>query len=823
MTIEFVPSPVEGEAVPNHDTRHDDDTDATPTGIRRVPPRDALLIEKTIKFSIPGSAQRDNIPPERLHLHWIQAMQESYGKSIQIFNNKGSIMPRVDTLRWDIGQHHQHFNTHRQKYQSRQFIHNSAGDKHPTVFIIHRIHTSITLSDIRSNPKVRELILDNGATISEHRWLEDVRDTSQLAFVLGLDPKFYNQTQAHEHLTKALSRKLPQQTKIPKFKMAFCTPQTVHQNVRVRTKAYAVETEKQHSAEMMKLLKEACKDTHEFVPFYMRKKHLEAFCKTIIENTRIMSENRTVVLQNIGLDAMYYLQDRIANINGVHDLQPCPSVIIDGKNKLLVRKGDFNRVRSELMENLHQWYNNHVAEDAKQLASQFPGDPRVAPIASDGYSSSEASYTENSVNTALSYTSDLSDITNNTEFTKQSQASNINSLPKAPNNWASKIRASIKRQDNPFDQIQTNLNDVSIDATYISDLQSRRAELDSMRNQLAELEKEKAAIKEHMTRQAEQHQRELKLQQKEQQLAIQSQADQQRRDFEHQLLTQRQQLEQQARQQRQELEERLSQQIAKALQSRPPPTPPPNVTPTTVMQLPPEFYQMVANQDRQLNYITTLLSRQALETKTTATKRGGSDVINLTMDHYEMENKKQDLKATPQNRNRDRINKVINMVDNIHMAQGLSPSSQITETPYESNARHPSTWEGFHSPSSYQSPQRHEYSDHRSRPDSNLANHPMFRSPGDGIGDDSIQAEKHYLDSAISRNELNDSEFSDHHMADIVNQHHQHDGQQSPNDSAMHPQEKECRIAKSPNPEDKSRGHQATPVGDPQSNNDHEL
>ena len=822
MTTEFVPSPADGEATTNHDTRHDDDTDITPTGIRRVPPKDTLLIEKTIKFRIPSNAQRDNVPPERLHLHWIQAMQEAYGKSIQIYNNKGSIMPKVDTLRWDIGQHHQHFTTHRQKYHSRQLINDGAGDKHPTAFIIHRIRTTVNLSDIRSNPKVRELILGNSATISEHRWPEDIWNTTQLGFVLGIDPQFYNQTQAHERLTQALIRKLPQHTKIPKFKMAFCTPQSVQQNVKVRTKAYAVEIEKQHSAEMMKLLKEACKDTHEFVPFYMRKKHPEAFCKTIIENTRLMSDNRTIVLQNIGHDAMYYLQDRIININGVHDIKPCPSVAIDGRYKLLVRKGDFSNVRSILMDKLPLWYDEHVAEDAKQLASQFPGNPQVAPIASDGYSSSEESYTASSVNTAMSYTSDLSDITHNTHVTNQSQASDLRSLPKAPNNWASKLQASIQRHNHPVNHVQPS-NDMCLDATYISDLQSSRAELDSMRNQLLAIENEKEVMKADMKRQAEQHQRELKIQQKEQQLEMQRQADQQQREFEQRLITQRQQLEQQAQQQRQELEERLSQQIAQALQSRSPPPPPPTVTPTTIIQLPPEFYQMVAAQDRRLNHLTTLLSRQVSAPQTTATKRGGSHVIDLTMDHHEMEHKKQDIKATPQNRNRNiSINKVIDMVDSVHMAQGCSPSSQITETQDEGDTRHPSTWEGFHSPSSYQSPQRHEYVDHRS-PNSNLATHPFFRSLGDGIGDESLQAEMHYMESPTSHKDLNDSAFSDNHMADIVEQHQQHDGQQSNNDCAMRPQEQDRHIARSPTPEDTNRSSQATPVDNSSTTHDHEL
>ena len=168
---------------------------------------------------------------------------------------------------------------------------------------------------------------------------------------------------------------------------------------------------------------------------------------------------------------------------------------------------------------------------------------------------------------------------------------------------------------------------------------------------------------------------------------------------------------------------------------------------------------MVENQDRQLHHITTLLStRPTPEPQTTAAKRGGSEIIDLTMDHHELEHsKKQDLKATPQTKGRNvSAQGIIHMVDNVRLAQNLSPASQITETQDESDARHPSTWEGFHSPSSYQSPQRHDYTDNRS-PLSNLATHPMFRSRGDGIGDESMQAEAHYQETPTSRNTLDDS------------------------------------------------------------------
>jgi hypothetical protein len=80
-------------------------------------------------------------------------------------------------------------------------------------------------------------------------------------------------------------------------------------------------------------------------------------------------------------------------------------------------------------------------------------------------------------------------------------------------------------------------------------------------------------------------------------------------------------------------------------------------------------------------YITALLARQTPAPPTTATKRAGSDIIDLTIDHQKLEHKKQDLKETPQDKSRNiPINQVIYMVDNIRMAQGCSLNSQITDS-----------------------------------------------------------------------------------------------------------------------------------------------
>jgi len=95
-------------------------------------------------------------------------------------------------------------------------------------------------------------------------------------------------------------------------------------------------------------LKIAYKDTGDVVPFQMRSKHPEAFLRAIRVQTQTMATNRTIVLNNIGTDAILYLSHWIEYIDGVKDIVP------DGKFRILVTQQDFHRVRNVLIENLSQ-------------------------------------------------------------------------------------------------------------------------------------------------------------------------------------------------------------------------------------------------------------------------------------------------------------------------------------------------------------------------------------------------------------------------------------------------------------------------------------
>ena len=152
-------------------------------------------------------------------------------------------------------------------------------------------------------------------------------------------------------------------------------------------------------------------DSHDFVPFAMRNKSPKAVANAIKRQSDQISSHYTVFLQNIGEDAMYYLSDHLLLIPGTIDLNPSKTFDLNGNYRLLVEKHAFRHVWKTLKSHLPLWFGEHVPLDAQPPADAYPGDPGVASIAEDGYSSGEDSYMNQSITSALSYDGSLYDNT----------------------------------------------------------------------------------------------------------------------------------------------------------------------------------------------------------------------------------------------------------------------------------------------------------------------------------------------------------------------------------------------------------------------------
>jgi hypothetical protein len=399
-----------GRPPPNTLPEADDDTVITPPRGERTKIKDNLRVEKTIKFRFVPSTDNDSVHPANLHSHCIHEVKKSFGEEVQFLDNRNRLVTKIDPLRTVPEEHCLQFQLQLDRHTTQRSNNqqNKPDHRRATSYIVHRIRTTVPLGEIKAASSVLKLMKDHNFYVNEHRWSETDWETTHLGFLYGIDPQFYDIDQATNKVTKTLKHNLPR-IKLPKFKLVHCSPKVRKGNGKiVRTKAYAIETMRTDRDELTKHLKVAYKDDGTFVQFKMRSRHPDAFEGFIKAQTQVMATNYVIMLNHIGTDAMHYLAERILATSGVMELLPCATVNEDGKYKVLVHQKDYHRVRDYLKDVIPMWYNDFVEPDAKAPEHRYPGPPEVSPIDSDNSSQGDQTYMTISVNTAMSFGSNLS-------------------------------------------------------------------------------------------------------------------------------------------------------------------------------------------------------------------------------------------------------------------------------------------------------------------------------------------------------------------------------------------------------------------------------
>ena len=166
----------------------------------------------------------------------------------------------------------------------------------------------------------------------------------------------------------------------------------------------------------------------------------------------------------------------------------------DGKYKILVEKDKYHGTRERFKNELNKWIKDNAAPDAMATLSKFPSPPEVAPVSSDGFSRGEHSYMNISINTALSVGAALSDtsppsyIFQDTSKRNASNESTIGVSQTTRRTWADTVTG----QNTPAPESLVT-GQAGIDqSTIISDLESSRAEVETLKSKVAQLEAERA-------------------------------------------------------------------------------------------------------------------------------------------------------------------------------------------------------------------------------------------------------------------------------------------------------------------------------------------
>jgi hypothetical protein len=484
------PAPPDDRRAPDP---QDDDTVATPPrGATTTTTPDGKNQEKTLRFRFPVMTGGNSIvAPPVLHYHFIAAVQDAFGDTIQFIDNKNRVVNKIDVVRFDIkvqknlfkwysGSSNKQTGTMAQPPDAV-----NPNDRHTTKYVSHRIRTSLSMAEIKSNERVKKLLIDHNFYVNFHRWDETEWDIVQLGFFFGLDPTFLNVDQATSTITAdlqaAIAAKPTPRPKMPKFKLVFGSPKITIKNKAVRTKAYAIESQRSTSGELIKLLKEAYKTTGSFVAYQMRQRSPDALHKLIRAQTQFIANNRVILLNNIGEGAIFYVEPHITAIPGVQGLLPTRN---SGQYKVSVQQKDFNRVRQHLVKNLEEWYTTHVTTDAQNVEGRFTGPPAVSAISADDYSDDEQSYMTVSINAAMSLVSILSDDEDQTGTRTSGQtndSSKAKPVPTSITGWPTLPGGSTTETTSTPTQYS------ALDQTILNDLASSRAEVEALKVQVTQL------------------------------------------------------------------------------------------------------------------------------------------------------------------------------------------------------------------------------------------------------------------------------------------------------------------------------------------------
>ena len=468
----------------------DDDTVVTPTRRAQKSNSDNPFDEKTLMFRFPVIVDLDKsiVAPPVLHYHLLAAVQDAFGDQIQLLDNNNRKVEKIDIISFDIKSQKNSFKWYSSSARKCSGfappVESNQNDRRTTKHVSHRIRTSLSMSDIKSNERIKRLLIDHNFYVNFHRWDETEWDITQLGFFFGLDPTFLNVDQATSKVTAtlqaAIAEKASPRPKMPKFKLVFGSPKiTAPNNCTVRTKAYAIECPRAISKDLIDMLKDAYKTTGSFIAYNMRQRNPEALYKLIRAQNQFIANNRVILLNHIGESAIFYLDQHIASIPGVQGVLPTRH---QGQYKVSVQEKDFTTIRKHLQDNLSSWYKTNVTADAQKPEGMFSGPPEVAPISSDDYSDGEQSYMTVSINAAMSLVSVLSDEDGNTIQTQgvTADTQSVKPIPTRIHGWPTPSGTTVETPSSATQQS-------TIDQTILNDLASSRAEVEALKVQVSQL------------------------------------------------------------------------------------------------------------------------------------------------------------------------------------------------------------------------------------------------------------------------------------------------------------------------------------------------
>lgn len=367
--------------------------------------------DHTIKLRFQSNNTLQTTDVSHMSFAIFQAINASFPTDVKIFTNEGKVVKslRAPTRKDDF----------EKLYKVTHYRGNKARGQRPSSWIIFRISTPLTLSEIRKDENVRAALSNTSCRLQYYPWEETQRDSVSLGFLLGYLPKYMTSEQMQEELMPILTAGAGRTaSRIPSHRCVLENVQALSPSGRKYTcQAFGIQVQRQDAVNMKDILAKAFpindKATSGFIFYGDRRSHPTIFSKAVHRQAEITDQYRVVAIKGIDPEFMFDFEGPLCQeFPSILKVLRTPSTyrlgddgLTTGRYNLLCKKDEFVTLARSLSQGLIQCY--HALLDKAGVEISHEVSVTVVSKFPSGDDKSLGSLSESSLTTRNSYLTTL--------------------------------------------------------------------------------------------------------------------------------------------------------------------------------------------------------------------------------------------------------------------------------------------------------------------------------------------------------------------------------------------------------------------------------
>jgi hypothetical protein len=321
------------------------------------------MTEQTLRYEIP---YRDGTPSPKdfeFHTNLLIALTETFDSTVlRVYTNNNERVIDFGEEKWmDSDYHNKHFKHHDDASQRKSII-------------SHRIRSTKTISMLKNDPTILDLLKKSNTYLRAHFWKEDEVLLKDLGFLSKYVPTKHSKTYVIQDIFERSEAATDTQWKnAPPY-------QLIHSQPRVRlsggktfqTHAFSIQVRAKDATRMTHFLQAIYATEPLFMPYSMKRKFPQAVAKAIVQQNRLISETYVVVVVGITRDVMTSIKPSVMEIPGTTSVSDTNRTDSKGRWHILVQEKAFSSVRKALSKSIGPWVRALPSVLRANTPSDFP-------------------------------------------------------------------------------------------------------------------------------------------------------------------------------------------------------------------------------------------------------------------------------------------------------------------------------------------------------------------------------------------------------------------------------------------------------------------